>query len=148
MERHRAPLRPGRAVERDEQVQVWWGDPDVNHGTATLESGVWQAMASGFVYQSGDPNLDTLLSRGGMDSMLNTIWLIMAALAYGRLLQFIEPADDHPRGVVGRPDHGLRSGAGCAARLLACDRMTGPQAHALPTAPSRRYPPIANCRRS
>ena len=21
------------------QVQVWWGDPDVNHGTATLEGG-------------------------------------------------------------------------------------------------------------
>ena len=22
-----------------DQVQVWWGDPDVNHGTATLEGG-------------------------------------------------------------------------------------------------------------
>ena len=44
-----------------------------------LLKGVWEALATGFVYQSGDPNLDTLLSRGGMESMLNTIWLIMAA---------------------------------------------------------------------
>jgi NhaC family Na+:H+ antiporter len=52
-----------------------------------LLKGVWQAMATGFVYQSGDPDLDTLLSRGGMDSMLNTIWLIMAALAFGAVLE-------------------------------------------------------------
>jgi Na+:H+ antiporter, NhaC family len=52
-----------------------------------LLKGVWEAMASGFVYRSGDPDLDTLLSRGGMDSMLNTIWLIMAALAFGAVLE-------------------------------------------------------------
>ncbi len=52
-----------------------------------LLKGVWEALATGFVYQSGDPALDTLLSRGGMDSMLNTIWLIMAALAFGAVLE-------------------------------------------------------------
>jgi NhaC family Na+:H+ antiporter len=52
-----------------------------------LVKGVWEALAAGFVYQSGDPDLDTLLSRGGMDSMLNTIWLIMAALAFGAVLE-------------------------------------------------------------
>jgi NhaC family Na+:H+ antiporter len=52
-----------------------------------LIKGVWEALASGFVYQSGDPDLDTLLSRGGMDSMLNTIWLIMTALAFGAVLE-------------------------------------------------------------
>jgi NhaC family Na+:H+ antiporter len=52
-----------------------------------LIKGVWQALATGFVYQSGDPDLDALLSRGGMDSMLNTIWLIMAALAFGAVLE-------------------------------------------------------------
>ena len=51
-----------------------------------LLKGVWEALASGFVYTSGDPDLDRLLSRGGMDSMLNTIWLIMAALAFGSIL--------------------------------------------------------------
>ena len=52
-----------------------------------LLKGVWEALATGFVYRSGDPALDTLLSRGGMDSMLNTIWLIMAALAFGAVLE-------------------------------------------------------------
>ena len=49
--------------------------------------GVWQALASGFKYESGDPSLDTLLSRGGMESMLNTIWLIIVALAFGSVLE-------------------------------------------------------------
>jgi NhaC family Na+:H+ antiporter len=52
-----------------------------------LVKGVWQAMATGFVYRSGDPDLDTLLSRGGMDSMLNTIGLIRSALACGAVLE-------------------------------------------------------------
>ena len=52
-----------------------------------LLKGVWEALATGFVYTSGEPDLDTLLSRGGMDSMLNTIWLIMAALAFGAVLE-------------------------------------------------------------
>ena len=49
--------------------------------------GAWYALATGFVYVTGDPKLDTLLSRGGMDSMLPTIWLIMAAMAYGAVMQ-------------------------------------------------------------
>jgi NhaC family Na+:H+ antiporter len=52
-----------------------------------LLKGVWEALATGFVYQSGDPDLDVLLSRGGMESMLDTIWLIMSALAFGSVLQ-------------------------------------------------------------
>jgi NhaC family Na+:H+ antiporter len=60
--------------------------PDLPAALALIK-GVWQAMATGFVFQSGDPDLDTLLSRGGMDSVLNTIWLIMAALAFGAVLE-------------------------------------------------------------
>ncbi len=52
-----------------------------------LLKGVWQSLATGFHFQSGNPDLDTLLSRGGMDSMLNTVWLIMAALAFGSVLE-------------------------------------------------------------
>ena len=49
--------------------------------------GVWQALAIGLQVHSGDPSLDTLLSRGGMESMLDTIWLIIVALAFGSVLQ-------------------------------------------------------------
>lgn len=60
--------------------------PDLPVGIGLLK-GVWEALATGFVFRSGDPELDTLLSRGGMDSMLPTVWLIMTALAFGAVMQ-------------------------------------------------------------
>jgi len=44
-------------------------------------------MADGFQIQTGDEALDTLLSRGGMSSMLNTIWLIMSAMCFGGVME-------------------------------------------------------------
>lgn len=46
----------------------------------------WRAMANGFSINTGIADIDSLLSRGGMDSMLLTIWLIMAAVTFGMLL--------------------------------------------------------------
>ena len=37
--------------------------------------------------QTGDESLDSLLSRGGMSSMLNTIWLIMSAMCFGGVME-------------------------------------------------------------
>ena len=48
-----------------------------------LLKGVWLALASGYTSTSGYAPIDLLASRGGMASMLNTIWLIIAALAFG-----------------------------------------------------------------
>jgi NhaC family Na+:H+ antiporter len=48
---------------------------------------VWQAMATGYQANSGLKDIDALLSRGGMDSMLKTIWLIIAAVNFGALLE-------------------------------------------------------------
>ena len=39
------------------------------------------AMANGFVSTSGVTQIDELFSRGGMSSMLSTIWLILGALS-------------------------------------------------------------------
>jgi NhaC family Na+:H+ antiporter len=55
-------------------------------GVAGSIQGVWSAMANGFSIDSGIPEIDQLLSRGGMDSMLLTIWLIIAAVTFGILL--------------------------------------------------------------
>ncbi|GAA1559185.1 Na+/H+ antiporter NhaC family protein [Kribbella sancticallisti] len=49
--------------------------------------GIWLAMANGFDINSGIGEIDSLLSRGGMDSMLLTLWLIMAAVTFGALLE-------------------------------------------------------------
>lgn len=49
--------------------------------------GVWSALANGYVSNTGQPEIDRLLSRGGMASMLNTVWLILTALAFGAVLE-------------------------------------------------------------
>ncbi len=58
-------------------------------GNAVVESvkAVWTAMATGFTIDSGIPDVDRLLSRGGMDSMLLTIWLILGAVTFGAMLE-------------------------------------------------------------
>lgn len=57
-------------------------------GSAAVESveAVWQAMATGFTIDSGVGEIDALVSRGGMASMLLTIWLIIGAVTFGAIL--------------------------------------------------------------
>jgi Na+:H+ antiporter, NhaC family len=61
------------------------------HGSANAIVGsvqaIWKAMANGFTMNSGIGEIDRLLSRGGMDSMLLTIWLIIGAVTFGVLLE-------------------------------------------------------------
>ncbi|MFO1413872.1 MAG: Na+/H+ antiporter NhaC [Burkholderiales bacterium] len=49
--------------------------------------GVWLALASGYRSNTGVPTIDLLVTRGGMDSMLNTIWLVITALAFGGVVE-------------------------------------------------------------
>lgn len=41
----------------------------------------------GFKLETGVATIDSLLSRGGMSSMLNTVWLIMMAMAFGGIME-------------------------------------------------------------
>lgn len=52
-----------------------------------LLKGVWLALADGYRSSTGDAAIDRLVSRGGMESMLNTIWLIITALAFGGVVE-------------------------------------------------------------
>ena len=54
----------------------------------TMIKGVWSAMATGFVIDTGYEGLDSLFSRGGMVSMLTTVWLIISAMAFGGVLEY------------------------------------------------------------
>ncbi len=59
-------------------------------GTPTwlaLLKGVWLALAGGYKAATGHAAIDQLVTRGGMDSMLNTIWLIITALAFGGVVE-------------------------------------------------------------
>lgn len=52
-----------------------------------LIKGVWIALFEGYTANTGISSLDALLSRGGMNSMLETIWLILSALTFGSILE-------------------------------------------------------------
>ncbi|MET8153561.1 Na+/H+ antiporter NhaC [Actinoplanes sp. NPDC049668] len=58
-------------------------------GNVVVESikATWQAMATGFHAETGIADVDRLVSRGGMASMLFTLWLIFGAVTFGVLLE-------------------------------------------------------------
>ncbi|WP_425457508.1 Na+/H+ antiporter NhaC [Colwellia echini] len=61
-------------------------------GTDTLSANiiiVWTAFFDGVVIETGNSELNDLLSGGGMSSMLNTVWLIMCALSFGAVLEHL-----------------------------------------------------------
>jgi NhaC family Na+:H+ antiporter len=49
--------------------------------------GIWSVMATGYHVNTGVKELDSLLSRGGMASMLKTLWIIIGAVTFGTLLE-------------------------------------------------------------
>lgn len=57
-------------------------EPDIATPLLAIKA-IWLAMATGFQENSGIEQIDALLSRGGMDSMLLTIWLIIGAVTFG-----------------------------------------------------------------
>jgi len=67
-------------------VRNFVGETDLPNYLITL-SGVWTALHSGFSIESGVAVVDDLLSRGGMSSMLNTVWLVISALTFGAVLE-------------------------------------------------------------
>ncbi len=61
-------------------------DPRQNTATAIVKA-VWVVLFDGYRATTGNASLDSLLSRGGMSSMLNTVWLIIAALSFGAAME-------------------------------------------------------------
>lgn len=64
-------------------VQAGVADPD---WALTLQV-VWQTFFAGITVDAGDAALNDLLSGGGMASMMNTVWLIMCAMAFGAVME-------------------------------------------------------------
>jgi NhaC family Na+:H+ antiporter len=76
------------------------GNETLDRGWAML-AGVWLALADGYSSESGVKAVDELLSRGGMSSMLNTIWLILCAMAFGAVMERTGLLERLIRGVLG-----------------------------------------------
>lgn len=48
---------------------------------------VWLALAEGVNISSSNPDLQKLVSGGGMSSMINTVWLIISAMTFGAVME-------------------------------------------------------------
>jgi NhaC family Na+:H+ antiporter len=83
---------------------------------AALLKGCWQALANGFELTSGNAALDELLSRGGMAGMLNTVWLIMAAMTFGAVME--------KAGMLGRIAEAILSAVRGTGTLIAATLTT------------------------
>ena len=73
-------------VLQPQSVLSFADSPDLSAGMAMLK-GVWTALFAGYVSNTGVEEVDALLSRGGMSSMLNTIWLVLCAMSFGAVLE-------------------------------------------------------------
>ncbi|HJL93374.1 MAG TPA: Na+/H+ antiporter NhaC family protein, partial [Woeseiaceae bacterium] len=57
------------------------------HPFFSMIKGIWLALATGYVSSTGVEEIDSLLSRGGMESMLVTMWLVISAMSFGAVLE-------------------------------------------------------------
>ena len=52
-----------------------------------LLKGSWTALFAGYTSSTGSARVDELLTRGGMQSMLDTVWLIISAMVFGGVME-------------------------------------------------------------
>jgi NhaC family Na+:H+ antiporter len=67
-------------------VKAFVADPGLGP-VATGIKAIYAAMATGFASKSGNAAIDQLFSRGGMASLLTTIWLVLAALSFAAIME-------------------------------------------------------------
>ncbi len=67
-------------------IEKFVNNPELSTAAVYI-SGIWTSLFSGFSISTGVEAFDGLLSRGGMSSMLNTIWLIICAMTFGAAME-------------------------------------------------------------
>jgi NhaC family Na+:H+ antiporter len=74
------------AMLQPDLVAAYGSGPGVPDGWAVLK-GAWISLFDGYSANTGNALVDDLLSRGGMSSVLTTVWLILSALTFGAVLE-------------------------------------------------------------
>jgi len=74
------------AIFQPEQITQFVNRADLNPIIIPF-IGVLQSMADGYVANTSNAELNDLLSRGGVKSMLTVIWLILIALTFGGIME-------------------------------------------------------------
>jgi NhaC family Na+:H+ antiporter len=88
-------------VMQPDVVLTFANSPDLATPLALLK-GVWSAMATGFVLSTGIAPIDKLFSGGGMASMLSTVWLVLGAMSFGSVMQYVGFTDRLVRPFIAR----------------------------------------------
>ena len=88
---------------------IFQGDLVRGTSEATTYQQILTAMYSDSAIPTGDAMLDELLTAGGMVGMLNTIWLILAAMSFGGVMEASGFLQRITQAIVGRAqsDFGL-----------------------------------------
>ena len=73
-------------IFQPEQIMQFVGKTDLSYPLIMIK-GVWKAMYTGFTTSTGFETIDSLVNRGGMNSMLEVIWLILSALMFGGVME-------------------------------------------------------------
>ena len=73
-------------IFQQDVVLRYVGTTDLPKSIALIK-GVWQVLYAGYRFESGNIPIDELLSRGGMASMLMTVWLIITAMMFGAVME-------------------------------------------------------------
>jgi NhaC family Na+:H+ antiporter len=69
-----------------EAVEAFVDEPDLGP-VLTGTKALFASMATGFVSITGFAKIDELFSRGGMASLLTTVWLVLGALAFAAIVE-------------------------------------------------------------
>ena len=80
-------------------VLTYVGETDLPRFFALLK-GFWSAMFTSYSASTSSEALNELLNRGGMGSMLNTVWLIMAAMTFGGVMETTKMLQRIAKGIL------------------------------------------------
>jgi len=70
------------------------------HNAKAVYGKIMEVAHSGFKMNTGDKFIDSLLSRGGMASMLNTVWLILMAMVFGGVMEATGMLEEIARAIL------------------------------------------------
>ena len=92
-----------------------------------IVKGIWLALASGYQSSTGRADLDLLVTRGGMENMLSTIWLIITALGFGGVVEKAGVLDRLITPIIDKAKSGGALVASLVASIFATNVITADQ---------------------
>ncbi len=110
------------------------GGDNLSSGLALLK-GVRLALGSGYTSSTGFAPIDVLASRGGMASMLNTVWLVITALAFGGVVEKAGVLDQNITPIINAAKSAGALATSLVAAVVTTNIVTADQYERCPAGP-------------